>query len=193
MERAFLSNKNIYLRPLEVEDITNEYLNWVNDYEVIRNIEIHFPVTREKQEGYVRSMLNRSDIAFFAVIEKSTDKFIGTAKMGPINWIHRFTEHAIMIGDKTAWNKKYAGEIVQLLLEYGFRWLNMHKIYAGVVGTNIASIKKNERIGYKTEAILKEKRYINGKYVDDVIMSISRDEFFELYPEPISHDERGLP
>ena len=187
MERAFLANINVYLRPLEVDDITNEYLNWVNDYEVIRYIDIKFPITREKQEEYVRSMLKRNDIAFFAVIEKSTDKFIGTAKLGPINWFDRFTEHAIMIGDKTAWGKKYAGEIIQLLLEYGFRWLNMHKIYAGVIGTNIASIKKNERIGYKTEAVLKEKKFFNGKYVNHIIMSISSDEFFELYPEPISH------
>ena len=63
----------------------------------------------------------------------------------------------------------------------------MHKIYAGVIGTNIASIKKNERIGYKTEAVLKEKKFFNGKYVNHIIMSISSDEFFELYPEPISH------
>ena len=72
MERAFLANKNIYLRPLEVDDITNEYLNWVNDYEVIRYIDIKFPITREKQEEYVRSMLKRNDIAFFAVIEKQS-------------------------------------------------------------------------------------------------------------------------
>ena len=187
MEKAFLSNKKIYLRPFELDDISNEYLNWVNDYEVREFIDIDFPVTLEKQEEYVTSILKREDIAFFAVIEKSTEKFIGTAKLGPINWIHRYTSHAIMIGDKNAWGKKYGGEIIQLLLEYGFRWLNMHKIYAGVLGPNIASIKKNERIGYKTEAILKEKRFVNGKYVDSIIMSISNDEFFELYPEPISH------
>ena len=186
MDRPFLIGKKVYFRPLEPEDVNDEYLQWVNDQDVVLGrIEVHFPVTKEKQIEYVRSQLARNDIAFFAIMEKGTDKFIGTAKIGPINWIHRFTEHAIMIGDKGSWNKGYGGEVIQLLLEYGFRHLNMHKIYAGIISTNQSSIKKNERIGYKIEAVLKEKIYVNGKYADHIIMSMSKNEFLKLYPQSI--------
>jgi len=90
-----------------------------------------------------------------------------------------------MIGDKTSWSKGYGGEIILLFLEYGFRFLNMHKIYAGVSAANPASIKKNERVGYKVEAVFKEKLYSNGKYVDHLIMSMSQEEYLKLYPRPI--------
>lgn len=186
MDRPFLIGKKVYLRPLEIEDVNQEYLQWVNDARVtLGRIEIHFPVTKEKQLEYVKSILNRNDHAFFAIVEKGTDKFIGTAKMGPINWVHRFTEHAIMIGDTTTWNKGYGGEVIQILLEYGFRVLNMHKIYAGVSAANPASLRKNERVGYKVEAVFKNKFFTNGKYVDHVVMSMSNDEYFALYPESI--------
>jgi len=96
LDRAFLVGEKIYLRPLELEDVNERYLQWINDADVVLGrIEVNFPVTKEKQMEYVRSQLERNNVAFFAVIEKPTNKFIGTAKMGPINWLHRFTEHSI--------------------------------------------------------------------------------------------------
>ena len=61
----------------------------------------------------------------------------------------------------------------------------MHKIYATMSSENPASIRKNEKIGYKVEAVLKDKFFSNGKYVDQLVMSLSRDEYLQLYPEPI--------
>jgi len=193
MDRPFLVGKKVYFRPLEVEDINSRYLQWVNDGSVILGrVEVYLPVTKEAQETYVRSQLNRHDVAFFAIMERPTNKFIGTAKMGPINWVHRFTEHALMIGDKTCWNKGYGGEVIHLLLEYGFRWLNMHKIYASINVSNIASIRTHERIGYKTEAVLKERRFIDGRYQDEMIMSMSQGEFQKLHPESIIQKDYNL-
>jgi ribosomal-protein-alanine N-acetyltransferase len=190
MDRPFLIGKKIYMRPLELDDVTPEYLDWINDGRVLLGrIERHFPITRDKQVQYVTSVLAREDHAFFAIVDKALDKFIGTAKMGPINWVHRFTEHAIMIGDRASWNKGFGGEVILLLLEYGFRHLNMHKIYAGVSSANPASLRKNERVGYKVEAVFKEKLFSNGRYVDQAIMSMSSEEFFRLHPEPVLQSE----
>lgn len=185
-DRAFLIGDRIYLRPLELEDVNDRYLQWVNDPEVVLGrIESYFPVTREKQLEYVKSQLARNDVVMFAIIEKCTNAFIGTAKIGPINWIHRFAEQAFMIGDKTCWNKGYAREAVLLVLDYVFRHLNMHKMYAGVSAPNQPSIKAHERAGYKVEAVFKEKLFVNGKYVDHLIMSLSREEFLQRHPQPI--------
>ena len=186
MDRQFLIGKRIYLRPLEIEDISEKYLHWVNDYDVVQGrVDITVPITRDKQIKYVKSNLERDNVALFAIIVKASGRFIGTAKFGPIDWVHRFAEHATMIGDKKSWNKGYGREVILLLLEYGFRILNMHKIYAGIVADNLASIRKNEKVGYKTEAIFKDKFFIKGRYVDHLVMSLSQDEFFKLYPESI--------
>jgi RimJ/RimL family protein N-acetyltransferase len=186
MDRAFLIGEKIYLRPLELEDVNEKYLQWVNDPEVVLGrIESYFPMTRDKQIEYVRSQLARKDVVMFAVIEKHTDSFIGVVKIGPINWIHRYTEHAFMIGDKSCWNKGYAREGILLILDYIFRHLNLLNVYAGASSPNRASIRKNERNGYKIEGIFKNKLFVNGNYVDHVIMSLSREEFLKRNPEPI--------
>ena len=78
-DKAFLSGEKIYLRPLELEDVNSQYLQWVNDPEVVLGrIESHFPVTIERQFGYVKSQLTRNEVAMFAIIEKHTNTFIGT-------------------------------------------------------------------------------------------------------------------
>lgn len=186
LDRAFLIGEKIYLRPLELEDVNDRYLQWVNDPEVVLGrIESYFPVTRERQLEYVKSQLTRNDVVMFAIIEKRTNAFIGTEKIGPINWIHRFVEQAYMIGDKTCWNKGYAGEAVLLVQDYAFRHLNMHKMYAGVSEPNQASIKVLERNGYKMEALFKDKLFVYGKYVDHIIMSLSQEEYLQRNPQPI--------
>ena len=171
---------------MELEDVNDRYLQWVNDPEVVLGrIESYFPVTRERQLEYVKSQLTRNDVVMFAIIEKHTNAFIGTEKIGPINWIHRFAKLSYMIGDKTCWNKGYAGEAVLLVLDYVFRHLNMHKMYAGVSEPNQASIKVLERNGYKMEALFKDKLFVNGKYVDHIIMSLSQEEYLHRNPQPI--------
>jgi len=185
LDRPFLIGKKVYLRPMEPEDVNDRYLQWLNDSEVVLGkTEVHFPMTREKQSEYVRSLITSKDNVFFCIMEKSSNSFIGTIKIGPINWIHRFAYQGTMIGDKTKWNKGYASESAFLIMEYAFRHLNLHKMYAGVYAPNQASIKKNEKAGYKIEAVFKDKLFINGKYTDHIIMSQSQEEFLKVFPEP---------
>ncbi len=58
----------------------------------------------------------------------------------------------------------------------------MRKKCAEVNGANPASIWKNERAGYKVEAVFREKFLADGRYVDGTVVSISQEEFFQLYP-----------
>ena len=71
--------KKIYLRPLEIEDISEKYLHWVNDYDVVQGrVDITVPITRDKQIEYVKSNLERDNVALFAIIVKASGRFIGT-------------------------------------------------------------------------------------------------------------------
>ena len=50
MDRPFLVGDKVYLRPLELEDITDEYIHWINDSSVVLGrIEIRFPTTLQVQ------------------------------------------------------------------------------------------------------------------------------------------------
>ncbi len=54
MDRAFLIEGKIYLRPLEIEDVNDRYLQWVIDPEVVLGgIESHFPEAVFKDKLFV--------------------------------------------------------------------------------------------------------------------------------------------
>jgi hypothetical protein len=61
MDRPFLIGDKVYLRPLDLNDVNQKYLNWVNDEDVIRNLAITTPSTLEQLESFVKSILNSSN------------------------------------------------------------------------------------------------------------------------------------
>ena len=179
--KPFLKSENIYFVPID-EDIQDDYLRWINDREIIDYLETsHFPKSRQDLINYVRNINNNPNYAFFAVIQKSKNKYIGNAKLGPIDWINRTAVYGRIIGEKSEQSKGYGKEIAKLLLHYAFIILNLNKVTAGAVADNIASIKSNEKIGLEIEGNLKEQIYQNGQYKDTIIMGITKSKYLKLY------------
>ena len=183
MDRPFLVGEKIYLGPLDLDHVNAKYLNWINDEEVIKFLDIKFPSTSDQLEEYVKAILNSQNNVFLAIMEKETNKHIGNAKIGPIDWVHRTAGYGLMLGDKSSWGKGYASEAFKLLLGYVFKKLNLHKIWSIAVDSHIASIKANQKAGFKIEGTLKQHLFKDGKYVDAVIISITSDEYFSQVKE----------
>ena len=78
-----------------------------------------------------------------------------------------------------------------ILLKYAFHTLNLRKIYSHVYAFNGRSRAYSEKCGYQLEATLKEDTFIDGKFVDKLILSVYRadweplwEKFLEKYPRP---------
>jgi [ribosomal protein S5]-alanine N-acetyltransferase len=177
----FLVGENIYFRQLDLEDIDNGYLDWINDTNVIRYLDSgHFPLSREQLRQYVVSAHQSKDVVFFAVVETNSDKHIGNVKIGPIDWVNRCAEFGRLIGPNSSRGMGIGQEITKLILEYGFLTLNLNKITAGAVADNISSIKSNEKAGLVVEGVLKEQIFSEGSYKDAVRLGITKTRFLQL-------------
>ena len=75
--------------------------------------------------------------------------------------------------------KAYGNEVMELLLDYGFGYLNFHRVAIGVVGTNERALRFYERIGFKREGIQRDGYYYAHEYQDFVMMSLLEDEYRE--------------
>jgi len=181
MKRAFLIGKNVYLRPLEREDLKGPYSEWINDLEVTRYMEAGaFPVTNDDLETYFEQNLSSRNSVIFAIIVKKSEKHIGNARIYNISWVHRTAVRGIMIGDKSAWNEGYGLEVINLLSEYAFKRLNLNKLNSGTSADNIGINKVNERAGYKQEGILREEYYIEGRYCDFIRWGLLKSDYLSL-------------
>ncbi|MBK3494729.1 GNAT family N-acetyltransferase [Viridibacillus sp. YIM B01967] len=74
--------------------------------------------------------------------------------------------------DKMQNGKGYTTEAVKLAVYYVFNELKLHRIEAGVMPRNGASIKVLEKVGFYKEGIAKENARINGRWEDHQILSI---------------------
>ena len=180
MNRPFLVGQKVYLRGLEREDLGGEYFQWMNDYEVTRYLESgRMPNTVEAMKRYYSRTANSPNDVLCAIIERETDRHIGTVKLGSIDWLHRSAEFGVMVGAKDRWGRGYGTEATSLILNYGFRRLNLHKVVLGVAAEHVAAIRSYEKVGFQREGLIKQLLFIDGEYRDKVIMGITRHEFFE--------------
>jgi RimJ/RimL family protein N-acetyltransferase len=167
-----LKGKNILLRKLSIEDATAEYLGWLNDYETSKYTESrHFVHTMESLKNFVAHVNNENNYCF-AITDIHSGKHIGNIKIGNIHQIYKYADVGLIIGDKNYWGKGIATEAIQLCIEFAFKRLKLHRLWAGIYDVNVGSIKAFEKAGFVREGCEKEKCLFEGKRVDCYIYGI---------------------
>lgn len=169
----YLEGKRIYLREVRKSDVNQNYYNWMNDPEIIQYLESRFfPNSLDSINEYVAGKAGDRGNVFFAIVLRGCNKHIGNIKLGSINWIHRYGEIGIIVGEKKYWGKGYGTEAISLMIKYAFNVLNLHKVFAGIYSPNKASIRAFENAGFVVEGVKKEQCFFNGVYVDLIFLAI---------------------
>ena len=173
----------IYLSPAEsTEENIEKFVTWVNDFNVtdyLTNSSRLF--TRKKEKEYLEELELNTDKYFFMIQELKTDKLIGSVSLRNIDWIGRNAEIGILIGDKDYQSKGYGTEAIRLLLDYSFRYLNLHSISLSYIQGNERAHKCYLKCGFKDIGRSRERIYMNGKYYDSIHMDILKSEFTGEY------------
>ena len=73
-----------------------------------------------------------------------------------------------------------AVDAVRTLLKYGFWEQRYQKCNSVCFHTNEASIRMHEKLGFIEEGRIRRNCFFNGKYHDDVLFGMTREEFDEL-------------
>ncbi|SHE68142.1 GNAT family N-acetyltransferase [Flavisolibacter ginsengisoli] len=176
----FLEGERILLRPLEEKDLNKTYLQWLNDEEVCQfNSHAIFPYTLERMQAYYNSLkLNYQSDVVLAIINKSNTEHVGNICLQSIDWIARNAEFAILLGNKEYWGKGIAQEAGLLICDYGFKRLNLHRIYCGTSARNTGMQKLATKLRMKQEGIRRESMFKNGAYMDIVEYGVLKKEFY---------------
>jgi diamine N-acetyltransferase len=171
--------ERIRLRGNERADLPT-FVRWLNDPEVRQGISLFLPMSMAREELWFEDMLKLPiEQQGFAMEAKIDDKWtlIGTIGFHEIDWISRKAEIGIMIGEKSLWNKGYGTEAMSLMLQHGFETLNLHRIYLKVFSNNPRAIRSYEKAGFTLEGKLREAHFVDGGYIDDLIMGVLRSEW----------------
>lgn len=167
--------KRVCLRPFERED-AEKYRRWVNDPEIVSLVDRVRPVTAEEHHRWYQTIISDPHCVIFAVEVLSDKRFVGCIWLYSIDDRHRHAELRILIGDKRHWGKGIGREAISLLTEFAFQKLSLHKLYAYVLATNKGALATFEKSGFAREGLLRQERYLDGKFVDVVRFGLLRRE-----------------
>jgi RimJ/RimL family protein N-acetyltransferase len=113
-----------------------------------------------------------------AICDSETNEMLGFLNINDIDFRNRRAQWGgLLIGNKKNWGKGLGTEASELMLKFVFEELNINCFWAFWLAENIPSIKVGEKIGFKEIGILKESVYKGGKYHDQLIMSIHKNEY----------------
>lgn len=159
-------------------DLSKNYFQWFNDAEVMRYMYRGLmPNTEESMGAFYQSISRSATDAVFAIVVKDGDVHIGNTGLHHIDWVNRRAEFGIIIGEKDCWGRGYGSEAAALMVEYGFRRLNLHRIYLGVHAEHAAGVRAYEKAGFTVEGRLRDEFFRDGRYADRLIMGIVRGEW----------------
>lgn len=163
-------NENIMIRLLSEQDVTEKYLSWMGDEEVVQYLESRwFRHTLDSLCEYVKRMNDSPNDFLFGIY---TNEFghIGNIKIGNINQHHRFGDVGLFIGEQAVRGRGFGTEAIQQATRYAFEELNLNKLTAGMYACNTASYKAFQKAGYRSVGFFEKHWFCKGEYVDGLIV-----------------------
>ena len=159
----------VRLAPLTAEDGPSLF-RWINDRELVHLSAAFHPVHAEHHAAWMREAINRTDAAIFAIRVKRGDRLIGVCQLHSISAVHRNAELQIRIGDGRARGRGYGTEAVRLLVDFGFRDLNLHRVWLRFFRGNTRALRTYAAAGFVKEGVMKDGAFVDGRFVDVVVM-----------------------
>jgi len=168
----------VYLRALELNDYQKS-IKWRRDDELWSMVSgPKYFVSEAYEKKWVEDRIfHNADRLTLSVCIKDTEEHIGYVYLNHIDWKNRKAAFAKLIGEKQFWGKGFAKEATLLMLYHGFYVLGLERIEATPLIDNQASLKTNEKCGFKREGVLRRAVYKYGEFKDVFIMSVIRKDF----------------
>ncbi|MBD8048864.1 MAG: GNAT family N-acetyltransferase [Clostridium argentinense] len=171
--------KKVRLREYRKEDI-KQAQDFMNDEEIRSLLApgIPYPYTYEDELKWFEDQSANKDLYNFAIETLEDKKYIGGCGINNIDWKNSVVTVGIFIGDKDYQGKGYGTDAMKVLMNFIFEEMNINKIKLNVYAFNERAIKSYEKCGFKKEGLLRQEIFRQGKYNDEVVMGILREEYY---------------
>ena len=162
-----LQNKKIKLRALEPEDL--EFLFAVENDELFWEVSSTVaPFSKDLLKHYLANAhqdIYEAKQLRLVIVDATSGKKIGLIDLFDFNPQHNRAGIGVLILKKNQ-NKGFAGEALKLFINYAFKKLNLHQIFANIPIDNISSTTLFEKMNFKCIGTKKDWLLTQGKYKD---------------------------
>ncbi|RBL90401.1 GNAT family N-acetyltransferase [Chitinophaga flava] len=153
----------IKLRKLTATDNT-ELARMANNKLIWNNLRDRFPhpYSLEDADFFINLVKDEEPCYNFAI--EYNGKLAGVITLMPQEDVYRRNaEIGYWIGQEF-WGKQIMTQAIALITDYGFKSLQLKRIFTGIFEYNPASMRALEKNGYEKEGIAQQSIYKNGQY-----------------------------
>ena len=172
LERIYLSNMNISIRKMNLNDIDNK-IRWINDKRNNRFLHYDLPLEKEKTIQWFNKVVNQTN-RYDGIIECDNHP-VGI--IGLLEIDGNQAEYYITLGEESYKGKGIAKNASIQLLNKAFFEYQLNQVVLYTECENILAQKLFERLGFKKVGIEKGKVFNRGKLVDRYFYLIEKDDF----------------
>lgn len=173
MSPVEIRSERLLLRELEVGDVSDDYVAWLNDSEVARFLETRLSEQNtETVRAFVSAVRERANEFLFGIFLRADGRHIGNIKVGPVRAHHDLADLSLLIGARDCWGKGYACEAIVAASRHAFQALGVRKLQASMYAPNEGSRRAFLKAGYREEGRRRSHYVLDGAPCDLVELGL---------------------
>jgi RimJ/RimL family protein N-acetyltransferase len=170
-----LQGKRVILRAIERDDLKRLH-ELYQQVDLVLFADGHWrPSPLAAYEKNFEKQLDNHDPVHFVI--EVDGRVIGDVELHNRDKRSHVSSFGIGIYDREYLGKGYGREAIALLLDWAFDDRNYERIWLTTWATNERAIRCYQALGFVQEARLRRHMFVDGAYVDELVMGLLRDEW----------------
>lgn len=172
-----LVGETIVLRRHRPENLA-AFRRWYSDPEVARLTRYRDgPMRLDEIDRFFTARVLGIDSLTLAVHLRAKDRLIGSCAFSQLDADNGSALFHITIGEKDQWGHGYGTEATRLMLAHAFTSMGLHRVSLAVFAFNERAIRSYEKVGFVVEGRARDAIYRDGRYWDEIDMSMLEAEW----------------
>lgn len=164
----------VYLRALEPEDLDLVF-KIENDEDLWELTTTLTPFSKFLLKQYLRN--SHKDIyeakqLRLVICRKDTDEALGLIDLFDFEPKHRRAGLGILIFSEVERGRGYGAEALRLMINYSFKRLDLHQLYANILEENTPSIRLFEKQGFEPVGLKKDWLKLEGSFKNEYLYQL---------------------
>jgi len=176
-----ISTPNFLLREINPELVT-KIVSTCKDQEIMEYLNIEnldlLSVEKEKLKKGITSY--HFTFLYFQILNKISNEILGWCGFHTYIPKHQKAEIGYVITNQKNWGKGIMKEVLPVVLDYGFKEMNLYRIEAMTAVDNYVSKKLLQNNGFIYEGLLRQNYLRNQHFEDSEMYSLLNTEFSSL-------------
>lgn len=173
-----LETERFVLRSMRGSDITSDYMRWIADPDLMRNLNI--PPLRNVRDQEAERLKSYDHASGFqlGIFVKPEGELIGFFQVR-IDRHHKLAETSVVIGDRDWWGRNAVVETRQALVDFLFGRMKVEKIWGMPQVRNFPAILNYRKQGFRLEGVLRghHTNTYGGPRLDLAVFAMLRQEW----------------